>query len=152
MVETEAKAVERLLGRKPKGPWTVCLYDLDGEPLVLETSPILDDGTPMPTIFWLLGRELRQDVSRVESRGGVKWADTHIDMQAVADSHDRYRQLRDSKIPDGYSGIRPYGGVGGTRVGVKCLHAHVAWQLMDGNDPVGLWTLGEIQATRLQES
>ncbi len=147
MAETEAEVVARLLGRKPKGPWAVCLHDSLGEPLVLETSPILEDGTPMPTIFWLLGRELRQQVSRVESAGGVKWADANIDPEAIVASHERYRRYRESKIPPGYTGIRPYGGVGGTRRGVKCLHAHVAWHLVGGEDPVGRWTMAEIKAT-----
>lgn len=146
VVDAEEQIVERLLGRKPKGPWRVCLYDGNGEPLVLETSPILEDGTPMPTIFWLIGKELRQDVSRVESRGGVKWADTNIDPASIADSHKRYRLRRESKIPPGFTGIRPYGGVGGTRKGVKCLHAHVAWHLVGGEDPVGEWTLAEIES------
>ena len=144
MDESEEQVVERLLGRKPKGPWSVCLSDGTGSPLVLETSPILEDGTPMPTIYWLIGRQLRQEVSRIESCGGVKWADSNIDANDIAASHERYMQFRESKIPPGYSGIRPSGGVGGTRNGVKCLHAHVAWQLMGGNDPVGLWTLTQI--------
>ncbi|TAN23602.1 MAG: DUF501 domain-containing protein [Actinomycetota bacterium] len=144
MDETEEQAVERLLGRKPKGPWSVCLSDGGGEPLVLETAPILEDGTPMPTIYWLIGRELRQEVSRIESRGGVRWADSNIDSNEIASSHERYRQQRESKIPSNYSGFRPSGGVGGTRRGVKCLHAHVAWQLMGGNDPVGIWVLEQI--------
>lgn len=148
MVETEEQVVERLLGRKPKGPWSVCLYDPYGEPLVLETSPILEDGTPMPTIFWLVGRELRQDVSRVESRGGVRQADATLDPMDIAESHERYRKCRDSKIPGDFTGIRPSGGVGGTRRGVKCLHAHVAWHLVGGDDPVGLWTLNEIEGSR----
>mgnify|MGYP006284588455 CR=1 FL=1 len=28
---------------------------------------------------------------------------------------------------------------GGTRVGVKCLHAHYAYHLAGGDDPVGRW-------------
>ena len=37
------------------------------------------------------------------------------------------------------TGPRPSGGVGGTRQGVKCLHAHYAWHLAGGDDPVGRW-------------
>ena len=44
----------------------------------------------------------------------------------------------------GHSGPRPSGGVGGTRQGVKCLHAHLAWYLAGGDDPVGRWTAGEL--------
>jgi hypothetical protein len=29
--------------------------------------------------------------------------------------------------------------VGGTRTGIKCLHAHYAWFLAGGDDPVGRW-------------
>jgi hypothetical protein len=34
--------------------------------------------------------------------------------------------------------------VGGTRQGVKCLHAHLAWWLVGGEDPVGEWTALQI--------
>ena len=34
---------------------------------------------------------------------------------------------------------QPSGGVGGTRTGIKCLHAHYAWFLAGGDDPVGRW-------------
>jgi hypothetical protein len=29
--------------------------------------------------------------------------------------------------------------VAGTRKGVKCLHAHYAWHLAGGDDPIGRW-------------
>jgi exopolyphosphatase/guanosine-5'-triphosphate,3'-diphosphate pyrophosphatase len=32
----------------------------------------------------------------------------------------------------------------GTRRGVKCLHAHVAWSMAGGDDPVGRWTLDQL--------
>jgi hypothetical protein len=34
--------------------------------------------------------------------------------------------------------------VGGTRRGVKCLHAHVAHLLAGGDDAVGRWTLAHL--------
>jgi hypothetical protein len=34
--------------------------------------------------------------------------------------------------------------VGGTRAGVKCLHAHYAWHLAGGDDPVGRWVAAEL--------
>ena len=44
-------------------------------------------------------------------------------------------------MPAAPRGPRPSGGVGGTRTGVKCLHAHLAWWLAGGDDPVGRgWT------------
>jgi len=40
--------------------------------------------------------------------------------------------------------IAPRGGVGGTRVGVKCLHAHLANYLAGNDDPVGQLVAGEV--------
>jgi hypothetical protein len=57
----------------------------------------------------------------------------------IADAHARYAAERDGAIPSGHTGPRPSGGVGGTREGVKCLHAHYAWFLAGGDDPVGRW-------------
>ena len=37
------------------------------------------------------------------------------------------------------------GGVGGTRTGVKCLHAHYAWHLAGGDDPVGRWVSEQLE-------
>jgi exopolyphosphatase/guanosine-5'-triphosphate,3'-diphosphate pyrophosphatase len=37
--------------------------------------------------------------------------------------------------------------VGGTRQGVKCLHAHYAWYLAGGDDPVGRWVAERLAAT-----
>jgi exopolyphosphatase/guanosine-5'-triphosphate,3'-diphosphate pyrophosphatase len=34
--------------------------------------------------------------------------------------------------------------VGGTRRGVKCLHAHYAWHLAGGQDPVGRWVAQQL--------
>ena len=42
-------------------------------------------------------------------------------------------------VPPEHAGPRPHGGVGGTQRGVKCLHAHYAWHLAGGDDPVGRW-------------
>ena len=52
--------------------------------------------------------------------------------------------MRDAAMPPGHGGPRPSGGVGGTRRGVKCLHAHLAWYLAGGPDPVGRWTCEQL--------
>ena len=54
-------------------------------------------------------------------------------------AHAAYAAERDAAIAAGHRGPRPSGGVGGTRRGVKCLHAHYAWFLAGGDDPVGRW-------------
>lgn len=135
----DLEQVTALLGRAPSGDLRVVLRRPDGTPEVVENAPFLRDGTPMPTRFWLVDPDLRTAVSRLESSGGVREAESEVDPEALARAHARYAAERESRIPSGYDGPRPSGGVGGTRTGVKCLHAHLAWWLVGGEDPVGDW-------------
>ena len=132
-------AVAALLGREPAARFEVVVRHADGSPLVIRNEPLLDDGTPMPTRYWLVGEPERTAVGRLEGSGGVDRAEAEVDAVALADAHARYAAERDAAVPPGWDGPRPSGGVGGTRVGVKCLHAHFAWHLAGGDDPVGRW-------------
>jgi len=132
-------AVTALLGRQPMGSFEVVRRTDDGAPMVIRNAPLLDDGTPMPTRYWLVGPAERDAVSRLEAAGGVKAAEAAVDPEALAAAHARYAAERDAAVPAGHRGPRPSGGVGGTRRGVKCLHAHYAWYLAGGDDPVGRW-------------
>jgi uncharacterized protein len=143
--------VEQLLGRRPTSQFSVVIRDTDGWPVVLQNAPFLDDGTPMPTLFWLVGRDVSRDVGRLESSGGVNRAEAEVDPDELAAAHQRYADLRDSLIPSDHVGPRPSGGVAGTRVGVKCLHAHYAWFLAGGDDPVGLWVARHLASEEQSE-
>lgn len=116
----------------------------DGDPVVIANAPLLDDGTPMPTRFWLVGPHETAAVSRLESQGGVRRAEQDVDAAELADAHRRYAEQRDELIPRDAHGPRPSGGVAGTRTGVKCLHAHYAWHLAGGDDPVGRWVAQQL--------
>ncbi len=131
--------VEALLGRVPQGSYEVVVRADDGTPRVLRNAPFLGDGTPMPTRYWLVGPDDVLRVSRLEAAGGVRQAEAAVDPGDLAAAHRRYAAERDAAIPDDYVGHRPSAGVGGTRRGVKCLHAHYAWFLAGGDDPVGRW-------------
>jgi uncharacterized protein len=133
--------VAELLGRAPAGAFVVVVRDESGEPVVVRNAPFLDDGTPMPTRFYLVGADLVREVSRLEAGGGVKAAEAEIDPEELAALHRRYGAERDAEISADHEGPRPSGGVGGTRLGVKCLHAHLAYLLAGGDDPVGRWVL-----------
>jgi exopolyphosphatase/guanosine-5'-triphosphate,3'-diphosphate pyrophosphatase len=132
-------AVCDLLGRAPAGPFVVVVRRPDGTPVVIENAPLLDDGRPMPTRYWLVDPAVRDAVSRLEADGGVRRAQTAVPADAVSDAHARHAAERDQALPPGHRGPIPSGGVGGTRRGVKCLHAHLAWYLAGGDDPVGRW-------------
>ena len=66
-------------------------------------------------------------------------AEAEVDPDELAAAHARYGAERQAELPTDHQGPRPDFGVGGTRVGVKCLHAHYAWFLAGGDDPVGRW-------------
>jgi uncharacterized protein len=135
----DREAVEELLGRPPRGAFDVVVRHADGSPLVIRNAPLLDDGTPMPTRYWLVGEPERAQVGRLESEGGVDRAEAEVDPGELAAAHERYRIERDAALPPDHTGPVPFGGVAGTRRGVKCLHAHYAWFLAGGDDPVGRW-------------
>ena len=145
-VQDDAAAVEELLGRVPRGPHRVVVRDDAGRPVVIRNHPLLDDGTPMPTLYWLLDRDLNRRIGRIEASGGVKQAEADVDPAALAEAHERYRAERDAELPEDWTGPRPSGGVGGTRRGVKCLHTHYAWYLAGGDDPVGAWVAERLDA------
>jgi hypothetical protein len=136
---TDRDAVVALLGREPLGAFEVAVRRDDGTPVVLKNAPLLDDGTPMPTRWWLVDEDLRRRVGTLEAAGGVKRAEADVDPEQLAEAHRRYAEERDAALPPDHAGPRPSGGVGGTRTGVKCLHAHYAWFLAGGDDPVGRW-------------
>lgn len=137
-MQDDVARVSELLGRQPQGAFEVVRRDASGDPVVIRNAPLLADGTPMPTRYWLVGRWEVLAVSRLEAAGGVAQAEAELDPASIADAHARYAAERDADVPDDVA-VAPAGGVGGTRQGVKCLHAHYAWFLAGGDDPVGRW-------------
>ena len=138
----DVAAVTALLGRPPQAEFEVVVRNEAGVPMVVRNAPFTVDGTPMPTRYWLVDPELNAAIARLEAAGGVRAAQAAIDPTELRAAHDRHRAERDAAIDalaPGHSGPQPYGGVAGTREGVKCLHAHYAWFLAGGDDPVGCW-------------
>lgn len=131
--------VAAALGREPAGKYKVAVRNANGKPSVIANAPFLNDGTPMPTRYWLVDPEIRRAVSRLEAAGGIQRVRQEVDPAAIAKAHQQYAIERDMEVPPSYQGHRPSGGVGGTEQGVKCLHAHLAWWLAGGADPVGEW-------------
>ncbi len=136
--------VEELTGRPPRGAFDVVVRTAEGDPVVVRNAPFLGDGTPMPTRYYLVGTELVRAVSRIEAIGGVRQSEADLNPAEIAGTHAAYEAERDTAIPADHVGPRPSGGVGGTRQGVKCLHAHVAHLLAGGGDVVGEWTLARL--------
>jgi len=140
--------VQELIGRPPQSSFEVVVRDASGDPVVLRNAPFLDDATPMPTRYYLVGSDIVRAVSRIEAAGGVRSAEAEIPDADIEAAHSNYAAERDAAIDPDHSGPRPSGGVGGTRRGVKCLHAHVAHLLAGRDDAVGSWTLARLGADR----
>ncbi|GMU80074.1 MAG: hypothetical protein AMXMBFR46_28590 [Acidimicrobiia bacterium] len=137
-------AVRALLGREPTADFDIVVRDAHGAPVVIRNAPFTRDRTPMPTRYWLVHADWNRAVSRLEAAGGVRAAEQEVDPGALGRAHEAYAAERDAEVPPDWAGPRPRAGVGGTRAGVKCLHAHVAWHLAGGDDPVGAWALARI--------
>ncbi len=134
--DDDRRDVEGLLGRPLDGRFAVVVRRRDGRPVVIENEPHLRDGTPMPTLYWLVDPELTAAVSRLEGAGGVHRFEDLVDAAALAAAHDAYATAREAATVRA-DAVSPTGGVGGTRRGVKCLHAHLAHRLTGAADPVG---------------
>ena len=143
--DSDIAALTVLLGRPPRGAFEIAVRDHAGAPIVIRNAPLLEDGTPMPTRYWLVDRMLVTRVARIESAGGVRAAEAAVDAEELARAHERYASEREAVLPEGHEGPRPHGGVGGTQRGVKCLHAHYAWHLAGGDDPVGRWVAAGLE-------
>jgi exopolyphosphatase/guanosine-5'-triphosphate,3'-diphosphate pyrophosphatase len=148
MNDADIARVGELLGRIPQGQFEIVVRTKSGDPVVLRNAPFLDDGTPMPTRYWLLGEHETVIVGRLEASGGVNQAEADIGPTALIETHERYAAERDAAIDPAHTGPRPFGGVGGTRIGVKCLHAHFGWWLAVGDDPVGQWVADKLGVSR----
>lgn len=148
----DIEQVRVLLGRAPQSDFEVVVRDDDGVPRVIRNAPFLEDGTPMPTRYWLVSEYDRLVVSRLESSGAVREAEADLDPAAIRAAHDRYAAEREAAIDPDHAGPRPTGGVGGTRRGLKCLHAHYAWWLAGGDDPAGQWVADRLAAIDAAEA
>jgi uncharacterized protein len=144
--DADVRAVTALLGRVPTADFEVVVRGDGGEPIVIRNAPLTHDGTPMPTRYWLADPAVGRRVARLEAAGGVRAAEATVDRSALDAAHAAYAAERDTALPADHRGPRPHGGVGGTRTGVKCLHAHYAYWLAGGVDPVGAWVAERLES------
>ncbi|MDR0626671.1 MAG: DUF501 domain-containing protein [Bifidobacteriaceae bacterium] len=126
--------VRAQLGREPRGIVAVAARCSCGAPLVVRTSPRLDDGSPFPTHYYLTHPAARKAIGSLESDGVM----TEMNQALAADpclrgayraAHDRYLEARGraGPVPE-IEGIS----AGGMPDRVKCLHALAAQALAQG--------------------
>ncbi|MEO0323785.1 MAG: DUF501 domain-containing protein [Myxococcota bacterium] len=128
--EHEAHIVAAQIGRPLRAPSRAARRCHLGLPVVATVPPVLANGEPFPTRFWLSCPLAHRRIARLEAAGGVRAADARAGDDAafaasLRDAHARYATERDALLPRD-ARLAPRGGVGGSRGGVKCLHAHYA--------------------------
>lgn len=142
--DEDRAVVEAQLGRPVRGRWAVAARCHLGVPMVIESHPRLDDGSPFPTLFWLTCPVLVKRASGLEATGRMaeltdRLAGDDSLRRRLQTALDRYQARRDVHERIEISGAPP----GGGPEKLKCLHAHLAHQLADPPNPTGATTLAQ---------
>ena len=134
--DADRAAVAAQLGREPRGLRAVAHRCSCGLPDVVETAPVLEDGTPFPTLYYLTCPRAASAIGRLEGSGLMAEMTERLAADpalaaAYQAAHDDYVARRDAieVLPGAPS-------AGGMPVRVKCLHVLVAHELASAN-PLG---------------
>jgi exopolyphosphatase / guanosine-5'-triphosphate,3'-diphosphate pyrophosphatase len=149
---SDLRTVERQLGRVPSTDFSVIARCSPagpggaGHPLVIRNHPVDRGGNPFPTLYWLTCPDAVRAVSRLESEGWIKRLADRAERdpelgEALDAAHRSYAEERGRVVREAAA----WGGVGGVRAGVKCLHAQYANHLAGGADPVGAWVAERVE-------
>jgi exopolyphosphatase / guanosine-5'-triphosphate,3'-diphosphate pyrophosphatase len=121
------------LGRTPRDVTGVPVRCSHGFPVVIETAPVLSDGSPNPTLLYLTCPVLTVTVSGLEAAGGVRAFKRRCEedrdlLRIVEAVTELYRKRRRDLLGEGEGRSRLDAGIGGpaTPVRATCLHAHAA--------------------------
>lgn len=132
--EADTQAVHHQLGRLPRGEFEVAHRCGCGLPDVVQTPPILPDGTPFPTTFYMTCPRASSLLGTLESSGLMKEMtdrlaeDPELAAQYQAAHEDylaRRAELGEAPMLDGVS-------AGGMPERVKCLHVLLGHALAAG--------------------
>jgi exopolyphosphatase/guanosine-5'-triphosphate,3'-diphosphate pyrophosphatase len=145
-------AVREQLGREPSTPFSVVARCSDGHPLVIRNATRTPDGAPFPTTFWLTCLGATRAVSRLESDGWIGRLNARLEDDPTfrAEVERAHEEAAGERARDEAT-ARDWGGVGGTRRGIKCLHAHYANHLAGGRDPIGAWVAERVEPVHREQ-
>jgi hypothetical protein len=148
LTAADIEAVAAQLGRPPRGARAVAHRCPCGWPDVVETTPRLADGTPVPTLDYLTCPRATGAVSALESAGLMREMNARLATESelaaqYQRAHERYLARREQlgHVPE-IAGIS----AGGMPTRVKCLHVQVGQALAEGPgvNPFGDETLERI--------
>ncbi len=134
--EKDLEAVTKQLGRPVRDIVAIAARCVCGNPIVVQTKPRLDDGTPFPTVYYLTLPAATSAVSTLEAEGLMtklqdQLAEDEVLAKNYLSAHQSYlldrEQLGSVEEIEGIS-------AGGMPTRVKCLHSLVAHSLAKGPD------------------
>jgi hypothetical protein len=143
VTEQDIESVSNQLGRPARDIIAIAARCVCGNPVVVQTAPRLEDGTPFPTVYYLTLPAATSAVSTLEASGLMvelqnRLAEEPELAQAYSNAHLNY--LEDRNL---LGEVEEIAGIsaGGMPTRVKCLHSLVAHSLAKGP---GVNPLGDI--------
>ena len=105
------RVVEAQLGRPSRSDFEVSATCALGLPVVIDVPPVLEDGTPFPTTYWLTCPLASRRIGRIEGVGGVKQLERYAAHDAefgtaLDEAHARYARERDARLPEVLEQVR----------------------------------------------
>lgn len=145
----DPSVVASQLGRRPRGLWRVAARCAGGAPVVIAVAPLLEDGSPFPTTFWLTCPRLVAAVHDLESAGeSALFADraaSEPEFAAALNSSDAAYRAARRREGGGTDPCEAVGVAGqADPLAVKCLHARLAAHLAGVPDPIGATVAGRL--------
>ena len=143
VTEKDIESVSKQLGRPARDIVAIAARCVCGNPVVVQTKPRLEDGTPFPTVYYLTLPAATSAVSTLEATGLMNELQNRLTQEpSLAESYqiahqsylDDRAKLGDVEEIDGIS-------AGGMPTRVKCLHSLVAHSLAKGP---GLNLIGDL--------
>ena len=153
---SEKKIVEIQLKRNLRSEISVLTKCHFGLPVAIGIPKNLNDGTPFPTMYWLSCPMFVKKVSKLESHGLIKELDQQLKknrklFRSWKRRQKSYEKERNRKYFTLKGLISPSGGVGGTTKSIKCLHSHLADELVTGKNVIGKIVLENIGSCNCKE-
>jgi hypothetical protein len=130
----DLESVTKQLGRPVRDIVAIAARCSCGNPIVVQTKPRLDDGTPFPTVYYLTLPAATSAVSTLEAQGLM--TELQDKLATDEDLAANYQSAHLSYLSDRASlgEVEEIAGVsaGGMPTRVKCLHSLVAHALAKG--------------------
>lgn len=132
--EKDIESVSNQLGRPARDIVAIAARCVCGNPVVVQTKPRLEDGTPFPTVYYLTLPAATSAVSTLEATGLM--TDLQIRLTQEPELAASYAHAHQSYLDDRakLGEVEEIKGIsaGGMPTRVKCLHSLVAHSLAKG--------------------